>query len=153
MSLLFFLVLALIPFTARAEPCESFNNTMEALEVAMADAQKEGGEALTAHFTKEFADFDDLNEWAEGSTWGGGHAEQIDFQGHKIAITTRSYTSGIKSGDIGIYQLKDNKWLLIKTHPPVTQTWIVRKVFDDKIIFHTENSNEALLVLTIQDLL
>lgn len=154
MRLLLVLLFSLLPVSSRAEPCEGFNNTMEALEVAMAEPKTSEAFPATAFFVEEFSSFDELKKWAHGSTWGGGNAEQIDFQGHKLALAFRSYTSGVISSDIAVYQQVEGKWVLIKTHPPVMQmqSRIVRKVFDDKIIFHSENSDEALLVLTAKDL-
>ena len=147
MRLLLVLLFSLLPVSSRAEPCEGFNNTMEALEVAMAEPKTSEAFPATAFFVEEFSSFDELKKWAHGSTWGG-------FQGHKLALAFRSYTSGVISSDIAVYQQVEGKWVLIKTHPPVMQmqSRIVRKVFDDKIIFHSENSDEALLVLTAKDL-
>ena len=141
--------------------CEGFENSMAALEYAVAQnaparAQKISHSAalqsVEAVFKAEFSSTDEMTRWAASSTLGGGQVNEMTFDGRKLAVVLRSYTSGVKSSDIAVYAENNGTWSLVKSHPPVWNTWIETRTFRDHIAFHAEGNNETLLTLTPQDL-
>lgn len=139
------LVLPVSPLLA----CEGFEHDMNALEHSVG---AKPGAPQTASFGKEFESLDELKRWTENSTFGGGRVERGEFAGHDLAFAYRSYTSGVKSSDAAVYVRDGSTWKLVKAHPIVMNDWIVAEQSGETIVFHSENAENSLMVLTSKDL-
>jgi hypothetical protein len=59
-----------------------------------------GGEPFQRH---ERLTLDELKQFAEKSSGFGGELRFFEHEGKKIAVVTRSFTSGVQSSDLGVY--------------------------------------------------
>src|SRR5689334_13234189 len=46
---------------------------------------------------------EELKQFSEHTTGGGGRLETFENAGHKIAVVMRCFTSGVRSTDFGVY--------------------------------------------------
>jgi len=106
----------------------------------------------TAKFAREFSSQEELQQWTENSTMGGGRVEAADFEGRKFIFAYRSYTSGVKSSDAAVYMQDGDNWRLVKAYPLVMGKWIVAEKQDDTVIFRPEDEGKSLMVLSKADL-
>lgn len=143
--------LVLSSFSALAEPCKGFTDSMAQLEMAVLKSDPNSHQT-SQPFRTQFLTRIELEEWAQGSTFGGGTITEINFQGETLLMVSRSYTSGIKSADLAVYQFNQGEWDLIKTYPQITGSWIDADAYADKIVFRRDDGKNALVVLTPQDL-
>ena len=103
-------------------------------------------------FPDIFETEEDLKAWAEASTFGGGQAEEIHFQGLRLMAVFRSHTSGRVTSDLALYIAnKDGSYVLKRSHPPVYDT--INAVQDgENLIFIMNTSRELLLEETLYTL-
>ncbi|MCC7305838.1 MAG: hypothetical protein IT558_06220 [Alphaproteobacteria bacterium] len=148
MRLFIFLILALLPLPVLA--CEEFDHAMNDLEMQVAHNAVPSLEA--APFLAQAASKDELEKWAQNSTLGGGRVEPVNFAGRELLIAYRSYTSGVKSSDASVYAKHKDKWILVKSIPPVHNSWIEASVIDGKLVFRPETGRESLAVLSPHNL-
>jgi hypothetical protein len=151
-----FLAMTVISFSTHA--CEEARQAISELEQVVAannavHTQNAPAAMLEAKpFPTMITTEEKLKTWAQTSTWGGGRVEMIDFAGRRLALVYRSYTSGVKSSDAAVYAATDNGWKLVKSHPPLHNTWIATEQQGDKLLFHREESTEPLMILTAEEL-
>lgn len=146
--------LTILLFMLSATPlmaCEGFERDMEALERTVGPQNASAG-PQTASFGREFASLDELKNWTETSTLGGGRLDKATFEGREVAFAYRSYTSGVKSSDAAVYVRGDKTWKLVKAYPVVMGDWIVAEQQAGSYLFHPENGGKSLMVLTQADL-
>jgi hypothetical protein len=54
---------------------------------------------------------DELKQFAEKSSGLGGELRSFEYEGRKIAVVMRSFTSGVESSDFGVYAAtKDGRY-------------------------------------------
>ena len=164
MKLLLTIVFALISIPALA--CDEAKQAINDLEQAVAanniasssghPAQPITPNAVTGVEAAPFAQVlnteNDLQVFAQTSTFGGGRVLETDFHGERLLIVFRGYTSGVKSSDIGVYAEREGGWTLVKSHPPVMNTWIEAHNHGKDIIFKPEGNPRTVMVLTEADL-
>ena len=119
------LTLCLIALPASA--CEGFQNTMSALEHAV------GIETMSAAVPMD--------------------TREVTFQGQKLSFITRTRADASGPVNLGVYQLKDGQWHLIKsvTTPPASA--ITYQQSAQVITFYPRDSRHALLSVRAQDLI
>jgi hypothetical protein len=139
----------LIAPSAFATACPEFADSITALEQAVDPQTQKDLEA--ASFPATFKNIEEVNRWAQGSTFGGGRMEQAELGGKKLALMFRSYTSGIKTSDIGIYVWDDGVYRFVKGIAPI-RSWVTTHVYTDRVVFTPESGTQELLVLKPEEL-
>ncbi len=150
------LAMTLVEFSYPAFACDEAEHAINELEQTIAaNGAPHSEPAATlqaAPFPAQIASEEGLKQLAETSTWGGGRYEITEFAGHKLALAYRSYTSGVKSADIGIYVEKDGGWHLVKSHPPVYNAWITSAQQDGSFVFRRDDNNDLVMTLTAAEI-
>ncbi len=148
--LLIVILVAFISLPALA--CKEFDDAMEALEAPTLAPAAGQTQVQHAMFAEEFPGKQDLVQWTENSTSGGGHVEEIEFAGKKLMLSFRGYTSGVKSSDAAIYVMDDGKWKLAKTIAPIWNAWIKAETNGQQLVLFRDDTRETLLVVMPSDL-
>ena len=123
---------------------------LKAAQEISKDVPPEDIEAIP--FIQKFESEEAMRQWAKSATFGGGYVEKRALFGKNLALVFRSYTSGIPSFDVGIYQQNVNEWRLIKSHVPVLFDQPLVRIVDDYLTILTLKGGEEILSVGEQDL-
>ncbi len=137
--------------SAHAAPCEGFQVALANLEQTVTQASQREG-LMSKPFITSFPTQEKLEQWTETSTSGGGSVTPMEFQGRKLLLSSRSYTSGVKTADLAVYQQTGSGWQLIKNYPLVRGSWIEALAKKDRLVFRRDDNHQELLVLSSADL-
>jgi hypothetical protein len=163
------LILLVFLFSFKAAfACDGFNHAMENLEFELAQAdipqspdieQPQSAVTMTAPngveavFPESFPSRAEMDSWAMKSTLGGGRTTALNINDKELVFAFRSYTSGVRSSDIGVYQKLGDKLVLIKAHPPIWKSWVRVERVGDLINFRSEDiKSPVIMTLTPADL-
>ncbi len=107
--------------------CDGFKNSISALERAV------GIESM--------------------NTGGASDTREVSFQGQTLSFITRTRTDALSPVNLGIYQLKDGQWHLIKSVATPPSSQITYQQSAEAITFYPRDSRNPLLNVTAQDLI
>lgn len=75
-----------------------------------------------------FCSKEELNDWAQNSSFGGGYTLTLQTESTEILIADRSFTSGTFSSKTSVYKKDSGRYILALTIPqkPVFRTYEIR---------------------------
>ena len=124
------LLLSLITLSLLAAPvmaCEGFKNSISALERAVG--------------------LESMNTSAASDT------REVSFQGKTLSFITRTRTDALGPVNLGVYQLKNGNWHLIKSVATPAAAQITYQQSAEAITFYPRDSRNPLLSVSAQDLI
>jgi hypothetical protein len=79
----------------------------------------------------------------------GGKVEMFTHNGKEIAVVTRSFTSGVRSSDLGVYAKRDAGYVRVLYREPIWMNHLAVTQDGDTITIRTEPAKRPLLTFTI----